>query len=160
MVSNDSRGPGFPLVTASDSPGHSVTLNPTPNPTSAGLGQYAVGTFTADATSEVITFSGSENFIGWVNGLQLRNLGPAATGVPEPSTLTLLGMGAVCSVGYGWRRRKQPVTEPMRTSRQQNGTPKGTGSAGWNLAAGLVLCVTSLRLTLRLCEKSVSYLIM
>jgi hypothetical protein len=27
--------------------------------------------------------------------------------VPEPSSLTLLGMGAICSLGYGWRRRRQ-----------------------------------------------------
>jgi hypothetical protein len=31
----------------------------------------------------------------------------SAVAVPEPSTLTLLGIGAVCSLGYGWRRRKQ-----------------------------------------------------
>lgn len=27
--------------------------------------------------------------------------------LPEPSTLTLLGIGAVCSLGYGWLRRRQ-----------------------------------------------------
>jgi hypothetical protein len=29
--------------------------------------------------------------------------------VPEPSTLTLLGIGVVCSLGYGWRCRKQAI---------------------------------------------------
>jgi hypothetical protein len=29
--------------------------------------------------------------------------------VPEPSTLTLLGLGSLGLVGYAWRRRKQPV---------------------------------------------------
>jgi sugar lactone lactonase YvrE len=26
--------------------------------------------------------------------------------VPEPASITLLGLGAVCSLGYGWRRRR------------------------------------------------------
>jgi hypothetical protein len=32
---------------------------------------------------------------------------PAVSGVPAPASLTLLGIGALCSLGYGWRRRKQ-----------------------------------------------------
>ena len=32
---------------------------------------------------------------------------PSASVAPEPSGLALLGVGAVCSLGYGWRRRKQ-----------------------------------------------------
>lgn len=32
-----------------------------------------------------------------------------AVSTPEPSTLTLLGIGAVCSLGYGWQRRRRSV---------------------------------------------------
>jgi hypothetical protein len=34
----------------------------------------------------------------------------AASAVPEPTTLTMLGIGIASMAGYGWRRRKQPVT--------------------------------------------------
>jgi hypothetical protein len=32
---------------------------------------------------------------------------PAVSSVPEPSTLTLLGLGSLGLLGYGWRRRKR-----------------------------------------------------
>jgi hypothetical protein len=31
----------------------------------------------------------------------------SVSSVPEPSTLTLLGLGSLSLLGYGWRRRKQ-----------------------------------------------------
>ena len=31
----------------------------------------------------------------------------AATAAPEPASLTLLGLGALGLLGYGWRRRQQ-----------------------------------------------------
>jgi hypothetical protein len=32
---------------------------------------------------------------------------PSATGVPEPASLTLLGIGSLSLLGYGWRRRNR-----------------------------------------------------
>jgi len=37
----------------------------------------------------------------------LTGLGSQATAAPEPSTMTLLALGGLSLVGYGWRRRKQ-----------------------------------------------------
>ena len=74
-------GPGS-LLHASTA-GSTVTLNDNVTNTEGGLGQYAIGTFTADAASQLITFTsvgvGSQTAL--VNGFQLRDFGV----VPEPT---------------------------------------------------------------------------
>jgi len=57
-------------------------------------GQYAIGTFVADCTSQVMSLTGT-NF--QINALQVRD-------VPIPATAALLGLGLV---GIGAARRKQ-----------------------------------------------------
>jgi hypothetical protein len=60
-----------------------------------GLGQYLIGTFTADSSSQTISFSPGDGGVVQINGIQLRNLGSA---VPEPASATLLVLG-VASLG-------------------------------------------------------------
>jgi hypothetical protein len=55
----------------------SVSLDPNTSDAAGGLGQYAIGTFTADATTQDILFSTTGNAVGH-SGYQLRLL------VPEP----------------------------------------------------------------------------
>jgi hypothetical protein len=56
----------------------------------------------------VITFTGPDLLNG-VNGLQLRDITPAApVDVPEPSSLALLALGGGALAGWRrWRKREQ-----------------------------------------------------
>ncbi len=70
-----------------------VLLHNTTN-TDGGLGEFVTGTFTADSTSETITFTGASYFIGpdftfatQLNAMQLRV-------VPEPGAAVLFATGA------------------------------------------------------------------
>ena len=58
-----------------------------------------VGNVTPESLGVSLTFD---------SGIVSPNL--QATATPEPATLTMLGIGAACMAGYGWRRRKQTVT--------------------------------------------------
>ena len=71
--------PGGPATTAAA--GGSVTL--TRYSPATEIGQFATGTFTADAASQVITFSGGDTRT-LLNAFQLREL--PASPIPEPGT--------------------------------------------------------------------------
>ena len=92
-------GPGT-LLHAS-SAGTSVTLSDNVTNAEGGLGQYAIGTFTADSASQVITFNsvGSGSQFALVNGFQLRDFGP----VPEPTGVAT----AMLCIGVAAMRRKR-----------------------------------------------------
>jgi hypothetical protein len=88
---------------AIDSNGNFVGLEVNDLSTVGSLGQYAIGTFTADALTEGITFFGNGENEGdmIINGMQLRDITPT----PEPSTWALSAMGGLGSL-LVFRRRK------------------------------------------------------
>ena len=61
-----------------------------------GLGQFAVGTFTADAATQEIGFTSQRRQL---NAIQLRSV----SAVPEPGSLAILGLGSLLII----RRRRQ-----------------------------------------------------
>ena len=87
--------------------GSAVSLSPQATLNEGGLGQFALGTFTANAATQAITFTGTNPFIGpQINGFQLRQLAPPA--VPEPGT-ALAGVMLAGLVGLRRRRMAAAV---------------------------------------------------
>lgn len=77
-----------------------------------GVGQFVIGTFTADAATQVLTFTPDGTSYGaQLNALQLRDLGSPAA-VPEPASLALLavGVGPLAAVVRRFRRRAEATT--------------------------------------------------
>jgi hypothetical protein len=96
----DGITPGETTATA----GNSVGLNANDGVNLGSLGQFAIGTFTADATTQEIDFDGDPGNDGsdpLINAFQLRDI----TSAPEPSTWALAGIGGVSALVM-FRRRK------------------------------------------------------
>lgn len=101
---NDSRSqipPGFTFKVDVTGGNNTVTLDPNTTLFEGGLGQYAIGTFLADSTSQQVTFVNSEAAIA--NGFQLRQV--TAPVVPEPGT-ALFGFGLLSAAGFSRRGRR------------------------------------------------------
>ena len=64
-----------------------------------GLGQYSVGSFIADDTSQSFEMFGGTGGVAQFNAIQLR-------AVPEPATYGLMGAGILAGVAFVRRRRK------------------------------------------------------
>jgi hypothetical protein len=93
-------GTGDQLHTASP---NLVALQDNTSGVEGGLGQYVVGTFFADATTETITFDGPGGAL--VNAAQLRDLGV----IPEPSN-AIIGLALAGIAGYSYLGRKRQLT--------------------------------------------------
>ena len=94
---NNSR-PGFTFQ-VDVMAGNTVTLDPNSSLAAGGLGQFVIGTFVADASSQQVEFSNSEAAV--VNGFQLRQV--TSPVVPEPGT-ALFGMALLGAAGLTRRR--------------------------------------------------------
>ena len=101
---SDQSVPGGGITSAAA--GNTVTLNSNTTAANGGLGQFALGTFTADALSQAITFTPGGGQQPQLNGFQLRQTAAAAVAVPEPGS-ALAGMLAlgVCLSGLAGRSR-------------------------------------------------------
>lgn len=95
--------PGFVFGDTTATAGNAVTVDWNTTNAIGGLGQFVIGTFTADGPTQVITFSASKDAV--INGFQLRDLSalePVAT-LPEPGTALA---GAMLIGLLGLRRRR------------------------------------------------------
>lgn len=83
---NDSRSGENRGGTVTDGP--SVDVNTSASNAAGGIGQYIIGEFTADATTQSFDFTatGSKSVAALMNGYQLR-------AIPEPSITLLGGLG-------------------------------------------------------------------
>jgi hypothetical protein len=76
---------------------NSVSLSDNPSNAQGGTGQFAIGTFTATATTHTIAFSGTLDE-PTINAFELR-------AVPEPSTF-VLGVAGMAGLGLVTRRKR------------------------------------------------------
>lgn len=81
--------------------GNSVTLDVNTSSSGNALGQYALGTFTADASTQSIVFSQAGAM--QINGFQLRDI----SSIPEPSTYAALAGAGVLGLAVLRRRQRK-----------------------------------------------------
>ncbi len=81
--------------------GNQVTLNPNLTNAAGGLGQFAIGSFTADNATQTIAFSAGAT----ISAMQVRSTSPSSSVPDAGSTLVLFGVALATVAGV--RRRLQ-----------------------------------------------------
>jgi hypothetical protein len=70
-------------------------------------GLLGPGSYSLQFGSEVAAYSDfNPNYVASSSGFGTQTL--TLTPVPEPASLAAFGVGALCLIGYGWRRRNKP----------------------------------------------------
>lgn len=89
-------GNGFATTASS---GFTVNLDDNTTDAQGGLGQFAIGTFTANSTVQQISFAGTSGTqVPTINAFELR-------AIPEPATIGLLAAGlSLLGIARGFRR--------------------------------------------------------
>jgi hypothetical protein len=106
---------GFELQASADSSFSSptslgtFTADPNTGPSNAVLPQVFTFTPTSAAFVRMRIFDNNGSGFFTAFGEAAFELKSSPTAVPEPASLTLLGLGACGLLRYGWRRRKQAV---------------------------------------------------
>jgi len=104
IIGPDDAG-GFTHLGFYDNANKSITGD-SHNPSVLGSATF---TITIPGVTSSSTLSGVTFQFGTDAGRNLVAGVPTTIAVPEPATLTMLGIGIACMAGYGWRRRKQSV---------------------------------------------------
>jgi hypothetical protein len=99
-ASTTGANPLTPGSTLASSATNTVTLDPNTTDAVGGLGQFVIGSFTADSTTQSLTFDGVSTGMPLVNAFQVR-------AVPEPSTCAMVLAGLACGGYTMFRRHKQ-----------------------------------------------------
>ena len=90
-----------PFIEVTSAATNNVTLDSNLTDSAGGLGQFVIGTFTADGVSQSIDFTAASSGSGpLINAFQVR-------AVPEPSTYAMALAGIACGCFLMWRLRKR-----------------------------------------------------